>query len=153
MNPSILFQILERFPQSKWAMTSSAKHKEAMAKLEEFGDEEIAAALDVMRRTIARGMITPDQLAGQMKSMRKSQFVAKRAQEDAIIQEQVDHDRAAMRQELGATDEALIRTAVKYCRSLGAVDAKPLSRNIAEWTDFTVGMVWAAVQRDKEMQR
>ena len=153
MNPSILFQILERFPQSKWAMTSSAKHKEAMAKLEDFSDEELAAALDVMKRTLARTMVTPDQLAAEIKMMRKRTAVNQRAQEDAIIQEQVDQDRAAMRQELGQTDEALIRTAVKYCRSMGAVDMKPLSRNIAEWSDFTVGMVWAAVQREKEMQQ
>ena len=65
MSPSILFQILERFPQSKWAMTSSAKHKEAMAKLEDFTDEELAAALDVMKRTLARTMVTPDQLAAK----------------------------------------------------------------------------------------
>jgi hypothetical protein len=151
VNPSILFQILERFPQSKWAMTGSAKHSESLKKLEEFGDDEIAEALDVMKRTLARTLITPDQLAAEIKMMRKRTRVNQKQLNDAVIESQVQQDRVEMRAELNATPEQVIRAAVKYCRSVSAVDLKPLSRNISEWSDFTVGMVWAAVQREKEM--
>ncbi|CAB4165144.1 hypothetical protein UFOVP824_34 [uncultured Caudovirales phage] len=153
MNPSILFQILERFPQSKWAMTSSAKHKEALKKLEEFGDDEIAEALDVMKRTLARTLITPDQLAAEIKMMRKRTRVNQKQLNDVIIETQVEQDRVEMRADLANTPEELIRAAVKFCRSVSALDIKPLSRNITEWSDYTVGMVWAAVQREKEMQQ
>ena len=76
MNHSILEQITERFPQSKWANPTSAKHKEAMAKLEEFDDEVIVEALDALKRTLARTMVTPDQLVSEIKLIQKRNAVS-----------------------------------------------------------------------------
>lgn len=147
MNPSILFQILERFPQSKWAMTSSAKHKEAMAKLEDFDDEAIVEALDALKRTLARTMVTPDQLVSEIKLIQKRNAVSVKQANDEILTAQVEEDRVSMLNTLLETPVEKIASAVKYLRSVGVFSNRPLDRNIETWSPFVVGMVWAAVEK------
>lgn len=152
MNQSILEQITERFPQSKWANPTSAKHKEAMAKLEEFDDEVIVEALDALKRTLARTMVTPDQLIAEIKMLRKRTAKVVKDQNEEILTAQVEHDRAEMLNELLAAPVQSIASAVKYLRKVGVFAQQPLSRDIKSWSPFTIGMVWAAVEsKQKEI--
>ena len=151
MNQSILHTILDRFSQSKWALPTSAKHKESVAKLEEFSDEELIEAIESLKRTLARTMVTPDQIAAEIKMIRKRTQSSVKQLNDQILASQVEEDRIAMRNELKDTSESVIRAAVKYVRKVGVLDASPLSRNIDDWSAFVTGIVWASVQREKEL--
>ena len=145
--------ILEHFPNTAWAKAKSKKQDEALKKLAEFTTEEIIAKLPLIRSTHTRAHITPEEIVKRMKEKSKTEsFAAKRAQkelEERIHNEQVMADRPAMLAELKAMSVDAVRNAVRYLRSKGVIDATPLAPEIATWSWFTIGMVWAAAEKGK----
>jgi hypothetical protein len=41
----------------------------------------------------------------------------------------------------------VVAQAVAYCRKAGAIESKPLSGDVTQWSAFTIGMVYAAIER------
>ena len=145
--------ILEHFPNTAWAKPKSKKQDEALKKLAEFSAEEIIEKLPLIRSTHTRSHITPEEIVKRMKEKSKgAKIAAERAQkelEERIHNEQVMADRPAMLAELKAMSVDAVRNAVRYLRSKGVIDSTPLAPEIATWSWFTIGMVWAAAEKGK----
>lgn len=144
MNEKIYSAILKRFAGAKWANPDSARHKEACALLDEFDDSEILEAVETLGASLVRTFIKPEELVGEIKRNRKRTKVVTIQQNEQIIAEQVAHDRTQMLNELIALPSQAIGDAVRYLRSIGVIGHEKLSRDLATWSPFTIGMVWAS---------
>lgn len=153
MTDNIVATILKRFSGSKWANADSAKHKEACALLEEFDDSEIIEAIETLGQSVARTFIKPEELVGEIRRNRKRIKVVTVQQNEQILAEQVAHDRAFMVNALISAPSEAVAAAVKYLRKVGVIGAEPLSRDIQSWRPFTVGMVYAAYERNLNRDR
>jgi hypothetical protein len=139
--------IQEYFAGSKWASSSSSRHEQASQVLAEFTHEEIVQACKTMRASLTRTHCTAEELAGEVKRNQRKEAVQARAEREGYNPFEVEQHRAAMRSEIEAADPAKVRAVVNRLRLVGALGGEPLPADRAKWSFYTVGVVWAGLNR------
>jgi len=137
--------ILEHFAGSTWAKPDSKRHDEAAKVLEEFSHEEIAAACKSMRRTLSRSHVKPEELVGEIRRNKRREVVQAQAWREGINPAEVDRDRTDSRRMLLLATREEIAVGVAYARKIGALTSEPLPGKVEEWSEYAVGVVWAAM--------
>lgn len=148
MTPQGMSHIREYFPSSKWANEDSAKYQEAFAALGNCTDEEVLEACKSLRSTIARLHMKPEEIVGEVRRNRKKNAIVLIQRRDTLDEEQVMHERRQMLNTLLLAPVQAIANSVAYLRRIGVISAQPLSRDIATWSPFTIGMVYAAIEQE-----
>ena len=138
--------ILEYFGGSSWANPDSKKHAEAAKVLDEFSHEDIVQACKTMRLTLSRSSVKPEELAGEIRRNTKRAKVHAQAWKDAINPYDIECERKFQRNAVLLAPREVIAAAVARCREVGALDGTPLSPKVEEWSAYTVGMVYAAIE-------
>jgi hypothetical protein len=134
--------ILEYFGGSSWANTDSKKHAEA-AKV---SHEDIVQACKTMRLTLSRSSVKPEELAAEIRRNTKRAKVHAQAWKDGINPDEIERERKQARNAVLLAPREIIAAAVARCRKVGALDGTPLSPKVEEWSAYTVGMVYAAIE-------
>lgn len=138
--------ILEHFGGSTWAKPDSKRHAEAAKVLDEFTHEDIVQACKTMRLTLSRSSVKPEELAGEIRRNNKRAKVHAQAWKDGINPDEIERERKQARNAVLLAPREVIAAAVAKCRKVGALDGTPLSPKVEEWSAYTVGMVYAAIE-------
>ena len=56
-------------------------------------------------------------------------------------------ERDEMRKAIMLAPREVVAQAVAYCRKAGALESKPLSGDVTQWSAFTTGLVYAAIEK------
>ena len=148
MTPQGMAHIREHFPSNKWANEESAKYQECFAALANCTDEEILEACKSLRASVARLHMKPEEIVGEVRRNRKRSAIVVVQKRDLLDEEEVLRDRKQMTNTLLLAPTQSIANSVAYLRRVGVLDAKPLSRDITQWSAFTIGMVYAAIEQE-----
>lgn len=140
--------IVEFFPGSKWASPDSARHADAAKVLESFTHEDIVQACKTLRANLSRTHCTAEELAGEIKRNQRKAVIHQRAMAEGINPAEVEQDRRKARNTLLLAPREVIAKAVAKCRKVGALDGNALSPKIEEWSAYTVGIVYAAIEQE-----
>jgi hypothetical protein len=146
MRPETGATILEHFAGSTWAKPDSKRHDEAAKVLAEFTHEEIAAACKSMRRTLSRSHVKPEELVGEIKRNKRREVVQAQAWREGINPAEVDREREEMKRMLMLATREEIAVGVSYARQVGALGGEPLPGKVEEWSAYSNGIVWAAME-------
>jgi hypothetical protein len=139
--------IQEYFAGSKWAVQSSSRHEQAAQVLAEYSHEDIVQACKTMRATLARTHCTAEELAGEIRRNQRKNAVRAQAEREGYNPFEVEQHRAAMRSEIEAADSTKVREVVNRLRNVGALGGEHLPADRSKWSAYTVGVVWAGLNR------
>ena len=140
--------IAEYFPGSKWASPDSARHADAATALEAFTHEDIVQACKSLRANLSRTHCTAEELAGEVKRNQRKAVIHQRAMAEGINPQEVEQERRQARNALLLAPREVIAKAVARCRKIGMLDGAPLSPKVEEWSAYTVGIVYAAIEQE-----
>jgi hypothetical protein len=99
-----------------------------------------------MRLTLSRSSVKPEELAGEIRRNTKRAKVHSQAWKDGINPDEIERERKQARNAVILAPREVIAAAVARCRKVGALDGTPLSPKVEEWSAYTVGMVYAAIE-------
>lgn len=152
MTPDGFDAIRQAFPKSKWAFDTNKGYQEAFTLLKPFSDEEAASAIKNMRSTLGRNSITAEELQQEIRRLRRRSEVKAEAERSAIDEGEVERDRKDILRLLVLATREEIAAGVAYARSVQAITAEPLPSDVTEWSNFTRGIVWAAMEKQGVFQ-
>jgi hypothetical protein len=138
--------ILEYFGGSSWAKPDSKRHAEAAKVLEGFSHEDIVTACKSLRASLARTHCKAEELVGEIRRNKRREVVQAQAWREGINPDDIERERKQARNAVLLAPREVIAAAVAKCRKIGALDATPLSPKVEEWSAYTVGMVYAAIE-------
>lgn len=147
MKPETMTEIATLFTGSKWTSDTNSKYSEAFATLQPYEDAEVVDATKALRASLARTHCTAAEIVGEIRRMRKRSTVQEKAQREYIDIHEVTVQRDEMRKAIMLAPREVVAQAVAYCRKAGAIESKPLSGDVTQWSAFTTGMVYAAIER------
>ena len=147
MRPETAATIAEYFPGSKWASPDSSRHAHAAKVLEAFSHEDIVQACKSLRANLSRTHCTAEELAGEIKRNKRRDAIQAQAWREGINPAEVERDRKDMKRMLLLATREEIAVGVKYARQVGALGGEPLPGNVEEWSAYSTGIVWAAMDK------
>lgn len=140
--------IIELFPGCSWARPDSKRHDEAGKVLDEQTHEDIVQACKTLRANLARNHCTAEEIVAEIKRNQRKAAIHARACLDGINPEEVERERKLAKNAVLLAPREVIAKAVERCRQIGVLDGTPLSPKIEEWSAYTVGMVYAAIEEE-----
>jgi hypothetical protein len=99
-----------------------------------------------MRRTLSRSHVKPEELVGEIKRNKRREVVQAQAWKEGINPAEVDRGREDMKRMLMLATREEIAVGVAYARKIGALGGEPLPGKVEEWSAYSIGIVWAAME-------
>jgi hypothetical protein len=99
-----------------------------------------------MRRTLSRSHVKPEELVGEIKRNKRREVVQAQAWREGINPAEVDREREEMKRMLMLATREEIAVGVSYARQVGALGGEPLPGKVEEWSAYSTGIVWAAME-------